>query len=79
MAFALTQKGQVTIPRAIRAHLGAKTGDRLFFRILDNGAVVVEKAQDRSHFADFADTVDLGMTTEAFMERLRGDPAEDPA
>ncbi|HVT45459.1 MAG TPA: AbrB/MazE/SpoVT family DNA-binding domain-containing protein [Thermoanaerobaculia bacterium] len=38
----MTSKGQVTIPKEIREHLGVDTGDRLSFEIRDGGDVVVE-------------------------------------
>ena len=41
-AATLTTKGQVTIPKEVRAHLGVDTGDRLSFVIHDDGTVVVE-------------------------------------
>lgn len=41
----LTSKGQVTIPRDIRARLKLKFGDKLRFRVTDTGQVVVEAAK----------------------------------
>jgi AbrB family looped-hinge helix DNA binding protein len=38
----VTSKGQVTIPKAVRDELGLRAGDRIAFRILDDGTVVVE-------------------------------------
>jgi AbrB family looped-hinge helix DNA binding protein len=38
----LTSKGQITVPKAIREHLEARTGDRLAFVIDENGGVRVE-------------------------------------
>lgn len=38
----LTSKGQITIPKEVRRALGLHTGDRLAFRVRDNGTVVVE-------------------------------------
>lgn len=38
----LTSKGQITIPKEIRDHLGLSAGDRLDFQIADGGAVLVE-------------------------------------
>lgn len=38
----LTSKGQVTIPKSIRERLGLRVGDRLVFRIDDQGKLVVE-------------------------------------
>jgi len=37
----LTSKGQITIPKEVREHLGVDTGDRLSFVVLDDGSVVV--------------------------------------
>jgi antitoxin PrlF len=41
MESALTSKGQATIPKAIRAHLGLKPGDRLKFFMHPDGSVVL--------------------------------------
>lgn len=38
----ITTKGQITIPKAVRDELGLREGDRVAFRILDDGRVVVE-------------------------------------
>ena len=38
----LTSKGQVTIPKAVREELGLRRGDRVAFRVLADGRVVVE-------------------------------------
>jgi len=38
----LTSKGQITIPKEVREALGLHTGDRLAFRVHDDGTVVVE-------------------------------------
>jgi antitoxin PrlF len=37
----MTTKGQVTIPKAVREHLGVDAGDRLDFVIQDDGTVVL--------------------------------------
>ena len=34
----LTTKGQVTIPKEVREHLGVETGDRLSFVVQDDGS-----------------------------------------
>lgn len=41
----LSSKGQITVPRDIRERLKLKLGDKLRFRIADNGQVVVEAAK----------------------------------
>jgi antitoxin PrlF len=38
----LTTKGQVTIPKEVREHLGVDTGDRLSFVVQDDGTVIVK-------------------------------------
>ena len=38
----LTSKGQITIPREVRKALRLHTGDRLAFRVQDDGTVLVE-------------------------------------
>ena len=40
----LTSKGQTTIPRDIRRHLGLKSGDKIRFIVEDGGRVVVVPA-----------------------------------
>jgi AbrB family looped-hinge helix DNA binding protein len=37
----LTTKGQVTIPKSVRDHLGVDTGDRLSFAVQEDGTVVI--------------------------------------
>ena len=41
MESAITVKGQATIPKAIREHLGLKPGDRLKFLVHPDGTVVL--------------------------------------
>lgn len=41
MDSAITTKGQATIPKAIREHLGLKPGDRLKFFVHPDGTVVL--------------------------------------
>ncbi len=40
----VTTKGQITIPKDVRDHLGVETGDRLDFIVQDDGTVVVKPA-----------------------------------
>ena len=68
----LTSKGQITVPIEVRKALGLRTGDRLAFRLHEDGTVGVE-----------AETVDLlslrgalrpkvkGVTVEAMKEAVR--------
>jgi AbrB family looped-hinge helix DNA binding protein len=41
MDSAITSKGQATIPKAIREHLGLKPGDRVKFFVHPDGSVVL--------------------------------------
>jgi AbrB family looped-hinge helix DNA binding protein len=41
MDSAITSKGQATIPKTIREHLGLKPGDRVKFFVHPNGSVVL--------------------------------------
>jgi antitoxin PrlF len=41
MESAITTKGQATIPKAIREHLGLKPGDRVKFFVHPDGSVVL--------------------------------------
>jgi AbrB family looped-hinge helix DNA binding protein len=38
----LTTKGQITIPKEVREHLGVDTGDRLNFVVQPDGTVIVQ-------------------------------------
>ena len=38
----VTTKGQVTIPKEVREHLGVETGDRLSFVVQEDGTVIVK-------------------------------------
>ena len=38
----LTTKGQITIPKEVREHLGVDTGDRLSFVLQKDGTVMVK-------------------------------------
>ena len=38
----ITSKGQITLPKEVRDALGVEPGDRVAFRIQEDGAVVVE-------------------------------------
>ena len=41
MELAITSKGQATLPKAIREHLGLKPGDRVKFFVHPDGSVVI--------------------------------------
>ncbi|RWA70174.1 MAG: AbrB/MazE/SpoVT family DNA-binding domain-containing protein [Mesorhizobium sp.] len=79
----VTTKGQVTIPKQIRDHLGIGAGSEVEFVATDEGAQLVAVNQNLSEeeasrkFREVLDkmegTLDLGgMTTDEYMEWLRG-------
>ena len=41
----LRDRGQITLPAAVREALGATTGDQIVFNVLDTGAVVITAGQ----------------------------------
>lgn len=45
----LTSKGQVTIPKRLRQQLGLEAGDRLDFRLDDQGQLVARRADEPSY------------------------------
>jgi antitoxin PrlF len=63
---AITTKGQITLPKAIRDRLGVKPGDRVTFREQVDGKIVVEAA-----------TVDLLSLCGVIKPKVRGVTVED--
>lgn len=77
MATTLTSKGQVTIPKPVRDHLGIGPGSEVEFRMISDGRIVVEKAagtRQPSRFASLRGIAGPGMTTDEIMTLLRGEP-----
>jgi AbrB family looped-hinge helix DNA binding protein len=75
----MTKKGQVTIPKRVRDHLGLKPGSEVEFTVTNNGQIALRTKEERpkSRFDELIGTLDLGMTTDEFMKMLRGDPDDD--
>jgi AbrB family looped-hinge helix DNA binding protein len=86
MATAITVKGQVTLPKAVREAAGIRAGDRVTVRARPEGGVIVEREQTpsdedayRRRLKNIAKRRPLrsgpfrDMTTEAIMDLLRGD------
>ncbi len=78
MGYALTSKGQVTIPKRIRENLGIAAGGTVTFRVNDRGETVIERAgADKPAESRFAKVRGLwkgGMTTDEIMALTRGEP-----
>lgn len=74
----MTKKGQVTIPKRVRDHLGLKPGSEVEFTVTNDGQIALRTKEKRpkSRFDEFVGTIDLGMTTDEFMRIIRGDPDE---
>jgi len=45
----LTSKGQITLPKPVREHLGIHEGDRVDFMIRDDGSVAVRSLKGSIH------------------------------
>jgi len=68
----VTSKGQITIPREIRERLGLRPGDRLAFRLHDDGTVSVEpETIDPLTLFGSVKTRVRGVTLEAMNEAVR--------
>jgi antitoxin PrlF len=77
MANTVTSKGQVTIPKPVRDHLGIVPGSQVEFRRVADGSIVIEKAdgtRQPSRFAKVRGSAGPGMTTDELMALLRGEP-----
>jgi antitoxin PrlF len=74
----ITSKGQVTIPKRIRDHLGLKAGSEVEFTIVGDGQIGLKTKTKpaRGRFDALVGTLDLGMTTDEFMRMIRGNPDE---
>jgi antitoxin PrlF len=68
----LTSKGQITIPKEVRKALGLQTGDRLAFRLRDDGTVQVEaETIDLRSLRGSVRTKVKGVSVEAMKEAIR--------
>jgi antitoxin PrlF len=77
MATKVTSKGQVTVPKPVRDHLGIVPGSEVQFRRAADGSIVIEKADGTtqpSRFAKLVGSAGPGMSTDELMELLRGEP-----
>jgi antitoxin PrlF len=76
MATTVTSKGQVTIPKPVRDHLGIGPGSQIAFRRADDGSIILEKAdgtKQPSRFAKVIGSAGPGPSTDEIMALLRGD------
>jgi len=77
MATTVTSKGQVTIPKPVRDHLGIRPGSQVAFRRAVDGSIVIEKADgtapQTSRLAGLRGHAGRGMSTDEIMTLLRGE------
>ena len=57
MATKVTSKGQVTIPKPVRDHLGIALGSEVEFRRAEDGSIVLERADGTRPPSRFAKLV----------------------
>ena len=77
MGHAITVKGQITIPKAMRDHMGVGHGQVLEFAARPNGEVVMFPAKKtepgENPFLKWMGTGVSGMTTEEILNETRGE------
>lgn len=76
MGSRVTRKGQVTIPKRVREHLGIEPGSVVDFELGNDGRivlVVVGAEPKPSRFEKLRGTAPTKLTTDELMAMLRGD------
>jgi antitoxin PrlF len=80
MAFAISSKGQVTIPAAVRRRLGVKPGDKIDYVVKD-GVTTIQPVRDEENvFAEFIGALGLPQPSGhavAWIRELRGGEEDD--
>lgn len=79
MGYAITRKGQVTLPKRLREAIGVKPGQKVDFRLNDRGEVVVEKAKGGTTPDKLEKWVGFfgpGLSTDEIMAMTRGEPSD---
>ena len=78
MHYALTSKSQVTIPKAMRQHLGVRPGGSVDFEPLPDGRVAISAAppaKAENPFRQFLGIGIAGLCTEEILRETRGEDA----
>jgi antitoxin PrlF len=78
MSTVVTSKGQVTIPKKVRDHLGIRPGTAVDFELTADGRVVLAKAagpkaREASPFARVRGSATAKLSTDEIMALTRGD------
>jgi AbrB family looped-hinge helix DNA binding protein len=72
----VTRKGQVTIPKRVREHLGLEPGSVVEFEVAEDGRILLVKRggpATPSRFERIRGTAPTKLTTDQLMALLRGD------
>lgn len=77
MSTVVTRKGQVTIPKKVREHLGIAPGTAVDFELAEDGRVTLRKTTNKgrskpSPFARVRGRASAGMSTDEIMALTRG-------
>lgn len=77
MSYALTVKSQVTLPKAMRQHLGILPGDAISYEPLPDGRVAISAVKPKpvNRFARWAGKGVAGRSTEEILRATRGKDA----
>ena len=67
----VSEKGQITIPKALRTRLGIRPGSVLEFEAED-GRLVARKSDQRDVFSELYGTLKMEESVDSFIERIRG-------
>lgn len=80
MAHQVTVKGQVTIPKRVRDHLGIRPGSGVEFEVDSKGEVLLrrvgrssKRSRPRSRFAAIRGTATVKLRTEEILALTRGE------
>ena len=76
MKTTISEKGQITIPKAVRDRLGLRAGQVLEVKE-ERGRIVLTKRVAEDSFASVVGILKPGKSTDEMIEELRG-PAEEP-
>ncbi len=76
MQSAITAKGQMTLPKPIRDHLGVKPGDRVKFFIRPDGTVVMLPKRPASELRGIVKSIGRPVTLEEMDEAIAAGAAE---
>lgn len=74
MRAVVSEKGQVTIPKALRDRLGIEAGDNLEF-VEEEGRLIAVKADTDDPVESVYGILALGQSTDTFVDEIRGGSA----